>query len=391
MAVDQNTVLLLLYAVALLVAVLISARAHRTVLSTAVLFLVVGIVAGDGSLGIVNLKPDDPLVLWLAEAALFAVLFTDGMRLGWPDLRAAWRLPSRALLFGMPLTMAITAGLAYWLTDLGLLECLLVGAALAPTDPVFAAALVGNLRVPHRLRQMLNVESGLNDGLALPVVIILLEIASKEEPQVGTVLFELLLGIVIGVVVPWAVLRLERSRVFASSGEYIAITAVGIALLVVGLCLLTTANLFLAAFTAGMTVATLGQREVQAFRELGEVVAELLKLGALLVFGLLISIPFLREIPWPGWVFAVLALVLARPLALLISLARTPLDLREKAAAMWFGPKGFASVVYGLLILESGIDAADALFHLVALTITLSIIAHASTDVVVARAFDAPP
>ncbi len=390
MAVDQNIVLLLLYAVALLVAVLISARAHRTVLSTAVLFLVVGIVAGNGSLDIVALTPDDPIVLWLAEAALFVVLFTDGMRLGWPDLRAAWRLPGRALLFGMPLTMAITAALAYWLTDLNMLECLLLGAALAPTDPVFAAALVGNVRVPHRLRQMLNVESGLNDGLALPVVIILLEIASKEEPQIGTVLFELLLGVVIGIVVPWAVLRLERSRVFASSGEYIAITAVGIALLVVGLCLLTTANLFLAAFTAGMTVATLGKREVEAFQEMGEVLAELLKLGALLVFGLLISIPFLREIPWPGWVFAVLALVVARPLALLISLARSTLDMREKAAAMWFGPKGFASVVYGLLILESGIDAADALFHLTALTITLSIIAHASTDVVVARAFDDP-
>ncbi len=387
---SEDVLLLLLYAVALLAAVLISARAHRTVLSTAVLFLIVGILAGDGALGLVELTPDEPIVLGLAEAALFVVLFTDGMRIGWLDLRVAWRLPGRALMFGMPLTMAITAALAVLLTDLPVLECLLLGAILAPTDPVFASALVGNARVPHRLRHMLNVESGLNDGLALPVVVILLEVASREEPDVAGLLLELLVGVIIGVVVPWIVLRLERSRVFASSEEYVAITAVAIALLVVGLCALTNANLFLAAFTAGITVATFGQREVAAFREMGDVLAEVLKLAALLVFGLLVSPPFLREIPFAGWVFAVLALVVARPVALLISLARSHLDLREKAAAMWFGPKGFASVVYGLLVLRSGIGTADVVFHLTALTIALSIIAHSSTDVVVARAFDAP-
>ena len=390
MPANQDLLLLFVYAVVLLAAVLISARAHRTVLSTAVLFLLAGIILGEGDLGLIRLDPGDPIVVGLAEAALFVVLFTDGMRLGWHDLRSAWRLPGRALLFGMPMTMAITAVLAYWLTGLGVVECLLLGAVLAPTDPVFAAALVGNERVPARLRQMLNVESGLNDGLALPMVIVLLEVASQEPTDIGRLTVDLLLGIVVGVVVPWVVLRLERSRVFASSEEYVAITAVAIALLVVSLCELTNANLFLAAFTAGITVATRGRREAEAFRELGELIAELLKLAALLVFGLLISLPFLSEIPFAGWVFAILALVLARPLALLVALARSGLSRREKGAAMWFGPKGFASVVYGLFVLQSGIDEADALFHLAALTIALSIIAHSSTDVVVARAFDAP-
>ncbi len=383
--------LLLVYAATLLVAVLISARAHRTVLSTAVLFLGVGILLGDGSLGVIPLQPEDELVQVLAELALFAVLFTDGMKVGWRELRAAWRLPGRALLLGMPLTMLVTALLAWWLTDLGAVECFLLGAILAPTDPVFAAALVGNIRVPHRLRQMLNVESGLNDGLALPFVIVLLEVASGEELHLGQLAVELLLGVVIGVVVPYVAVRLERSRVFASSGEYVAITAVAIALLVFGLCELTGANLFLAAFTAGITVATFGEREADAFHDIGELVAELLKLGALLTFGLLISPPFLAAIPFAGWVFAVLALALARPVALWLSFLRSGLPAREQGAAMWFGPKGFASVVYGLLVLKAGIPAADELFHLVALTITLSIIAHSSTDVVVARAFDEPP
>jgi sodium/hydrogen antiporter len=106
------------------------------------------------------------------------------------------------------------------------------------------------------------------------------------------------------------------------------------------------------------------------------------------VFGALISPSFIGEISWTGWVFAILAIFVARPVALWLSFLRSGLDVREQAAAMWFGPKGFASVVYGLLVLEAGIIAADDIFHLVALTIVLSIVLHSSTDVVVARAFD---
>jgi NhaP-type Na+/H+ or K+/H+ antiporter len=125
-----------------------------------------------------------------------------------------------------------------------------------------------------------------------------------------------------------------------------------------------------------------------AFEHFGELIAEVLKLAALLVFGALLSPAFFGDIPWTGWVFAILALVAARPIALWISFLRSGLGLREQFAAMWFGPKGFASVVYGLLVLAAGIPAADEIFHLVALTIVLSILAHSSTDVLVARAFD---
>ncbi|WP_344192526.1 cation:proton antiporter, partial [Acrocarpospora corrugata] len=156
------------FAVVLLLAVLLSSLANRTILSTAALFLVAGFVLGDGALGLVSLTPADEIVAVLAELALFAVLFSDGMRVGWRDLREAWRLPGRALGWGLPLTLLVTAAGAHYLVGLGWAQALLVGAILAPTDPVFAAALVGNDKVPPRLRQLLNVESGVNDGLALP-------------------------------------------------------------------------------------------------------------------------------------------------------------------------------------------------------------------------------
>jgi NhaP-type Na+/H+ or K+/H+ antiporter len=382
-------VLLLCFAVVLLAAVLLSALAHRTILSTAALFLVAGFVLGEGSTGVLRLHADSPIVAQLAELALFAVLFTDGMRVGWADLRSAWRLPGRALGWGLPLTLLVTAVLAHYVAGLGWAEALLIGAILAPTDPVFAAALVGNDKVPARLRHLLNVESGVNDGLALPFVVVLLAVAAgSDDLHLGELATELAVGLAIGVLVPLAAIALERTRFFAASAAYAPLNGVAIGLLVLALGKVTHGNLFLAAFAAGITVATFGPRERAAFEHFGENVAELFKLAALLVFGALISPAFLGEIPWTGWVFAVLAIVVARPVALWVSFLRSGLGLREQAAAMWFGPKGFASVVYGLLVLESGIGAADEVFHLVALTIVISILAHSSTDVVVARAFD---
>ncbi|GAA3231155.1 cation:proton antiporter [Actinocorallia longicatena] len=383
------TTLLVAFAAVLLLAVLLSSLAHRTVLSTAVVFLVAGFVLGDGVSGLLEVRAGDELVSGLAELALFAVLFTDGMRVGWAELRGAWRLPGRALGWGLPLTLGITALAAHYLVGLGWVESLLIGAILAPTDPVFAAALVGNDRVPPRLRQLLNVESGVNDGLALPFVVLFLAVAAgSDDLHLGELGTELLVGIVIGVAVPWAALMLERTRLFSASTQYEPLNAVAIGLLVLALGKATHGNLFLAAFAAGITVATFGERQRESFEHFGELVAEILKLAALLVFGALITPAMLGGIGWTGWAFAILALLVARPVAVWISFLRSGLSGREQAAVMWFGPKGFASVVYGLLVLESGILHAQDIFALVAVTIVLSILAHSSTDIVVARWFD---
>jgi NhaP-type Na+/H+ or K+/H+ antiporter len=382
-------VLLLTFAVVLLLAVLVSALAKRTILSTAVLFLAAGILLGADTTGVLDVRPDSPIVGSLAELALFAVLFTDGMRVGWADLRSAWRLPGRALGWGLPLTLAVTAVAAHFVAGLGWAESLLIGAILAPTDPVFASALVGNDKVPARLRHLLNVESGVNDGLALPFVIVFLAVAAgSDDLHLGELALEVSGGLAIGVLIPVVAILLERTRFFAASVAYEPLNGFAIGLLVLAVGKATHVNLFLAAFAAGITVATFGPRQREAFEHFGENIAELLKLAALLVFGALISPSFLTEISWQGWIFAILAIFVARPVALWLSFLRSGLDLREQAAAMWFGPKGFASVVYALLVLESGIAWADLIFHLVALTIVLSIVLHSSTDVVVARAFD---
>ncbi|MDI3242310.1 cation:proton antiporter [Arthrobacter sp. AL08] len=389
--------LTLVFAVLLLLAVLISERASRTILSTAVLFLLGGFALGEGMLGVLPVAPGDPVVGALAQLALFSVLFTDGMKVGLSDLRSAWRLPGRALLLGLPLTLLITALLAHFVAGIPWLESFLLGAVLAPTDPVFAAAIVGRAEVPGRLRHLLNVESGLNDGLALPIVLVLVALGGGGDLELGLLAEEIVLGLVVGVLVPLIVIRLERLPFLKATKGLQPLVAVSIGLLVLAICLVSGANLFLAAFSAGITVATAGPGFRAEFEQFGELVSELLKLAAILVFGALITPTFLfGEIAWTGWIFAVLAIVVARPLALLVSFLGTGLPAKEQLSAMWFGPKGFASVVYGLLVLEAGGEYADEVFHLVALVIVLSILAHSSTDVLVAKQFErvtpnAPP
>lgn len=379
--------LLLAFAVVLLAGVLISGLAHRSVLSTAVLFLVAGFLLGDGMLGVFHLRPRDQLVTTLAELALFSVLFTDGQRVGLNDLRSAWRLPGRALVLGMPLTFLVTAVLAVVVAGLPLAEALLVAAVLAPTDPVFAAAIVGREEVPGRLRHLLNVESGLNDGLALPVVLVLLTVVGGPDVEYASLAGELALGVAIGVVVPLIAVALLRSRFTATTSVYESLTSVAVGLIVLSLAELTHANLFLAAFAAGITIATAAPQLRDSFHEFGELVTELLKLVAIMVFGALISPAFLGDIPVSGYVFAILALAVARPVAIALSFLGSRLPWQEQAAVAWFGPKGFASVVYGLIVLDSGALRAEEMFHLVALAVVLSILAHSSTDVPIAHYF----
>ena len=342
-------------------------------------------------LGAVSLGPEDPLIAILAELALFSVLFTDGMRVGLKELATAWHLPGRALFFGLPLTLLGTALLAHWIAGLPWAESFLIGAVLSPTDPVFAAAIVGRQEVPARLRQLLNVESGLNDGLALPIVIAMLAVVDAEYFSLSKVLIEVASGIAIGIAVPWIAIRIGRSRFFGAHHSYKPLHAFAIGLLVLSISSLVHANEFLAAFAAGITVATAGPEIRESFHRFGELVAELLKLAALLVFGSLISPQFLGEIPPLGYLFALLVLFAVRPAALSLSLAWSSLDWRERATAAWFGPKGFASVVFSLLILKEAKSAkmtwmlADQLFHLIAICIVASIVAHSSTDVLVAR------
>lgn len=384
-------VLVLAFGLVLLISVSLSGVAARTVLSTALLFLLAGALIGPGGFGIVSLNTDDELVALLADVALFTVLFTDGQRANLRALKDNWRLSGRALGLGMPLTMVGIAVPAHYLAGLDWPTAFLLGAILSPTDPVFAAALVGRSDIPLRLRRLLNVESGLNDGLALPFVLIFLATARHENSHIGTVLVELVGGLVIGFAIAALVALAWRSKILTAEPRLQPLGPVAIAVVVYASCHLTHANPYLAAFAAGSTLATLDHMAAERFEPFGDLLAELTKFAALLVFGALITPERLSHLGWQGWLLAALAILVVRPVSLLVSLLRTQMPRRERLTAAWFGPKGFASVVYGLLALQSGIPDSELVFDLVAVTIALSIVLHSSTDVPVARMLRVEP
>lgn len=382
----------MVFGVALLVAVLLSGLAARSVLSTSLLFLLGGAVVSEGFLGLIHITPDSDIVGVTADLALFAVLFTDGMHVSVPALRRSWRNPARALGLGMPLAFLGVALLTHFLVGLDWTTSFLVGAVLAPTDPVFASAIVGRKEVPARLRQLLNIESGINDGIALPFVLILIAAAAPaghaEDVGLVPIAGELLLGLLFGVSLPFLVHRLVRFRLLGAEPRLQPLLPLAVGVTLYAACHLTHANPYLAAFSAGVVTVALAPEAKAAFEPLGEALAELAKFAALLVFGALLTPHLFGDLSIGGYAVAVLSIVLIRPASLLLSLAGTDFDRREKLTAAWFGPKGFASVVYGLLVLQAGIPSGEEAFTLIAVTIAFSIIAHSSTDVPIARIFD---
>jgi len=214
------------FSVTLMAAVLISEAAERGVLSTAVMFLIAGYVLGNGLLRVAVLSPTDATVQALTQLTLFTVLFTEAMQTRVREIIALWRLPGRALLLGLPLTLALCTLLGRYVALLPWPHALLVGAVLSPTDPVFARAIVQSERVPYKVRALLNIESGLNDGLVLPVVLLAVGLAGGNQPAPSVLVEEVALGVVLGIAIPWLFLRLQTSRAFGTSPVYAPLSAV---------------------------------------------------------------------------------------------------------------------------------------------------------------------
>jgi NhaP-type Na+/H+ or K+/H+ antiporter len=379
--------LLLVFAITLVFAVLLSCYARQTVLSTAVLFLAAGLFVGKGWFN--SAIPNREMLYGMAELALFAVLFTDGMKTGGlSELRRNWHLPGRALLIGMPLTIAGIALLAHFLIHLTWAAAFLIGAALSPTDPVFVSGIFGVEAVPQRVKYVLNVESGLNDGMSLPIVVIIIAILRQGGETPLRIVWELVLGVVIGVAIPWAAGQLQRIPFLGAAGVFERLNAFAIGLLVLAVAGTLHANLFLAAFSAGVTTASVSHSAAEAFHQFGELIAELLKLAALLIFGARIAEIVLTPMPALDYVFAALAVFAVRPPAIWAALGGTELDRNEVLTIGWFGPKGFASVVYALMILQIGSPEPGHIARVLAIAVGGSIAIYSSTDILVGRWYE---
>jgi NhaP-type Na+/H+ or K+/H+ antiporter len=365
---------------------LLSGIARRSFLSLTAVFVLVGVILGRGGLDVIDIDPRSAFVRDLAITALVLILFRDGLEVEAEMLQKAWHLPFRKLVLGMPITAAIVALATKAVTDLTWTEAFLVGALLSPTDPVLSSSVVTNPRVPRIIRHSLNLESGLNDGLALPPVLALLAALSADNDFTWWkfVLQDVTLGIAYGVVVGYLASRvLPRGGDLESSipAHQRALYALGVAFLTYGLATLKPhGNGVIAVFVCAIVLGIRRPDIRRYFEARSDDIIEIVKLGIFVVFGSLLTLDGLFGDGWAAVAVVVVTLLIARTVAVWISLAGTGVGRPEKAFMAWFGPKGVATMTFSLLVLAEAIPQGERIFNLAALTVVCSIIVHGLTD-----------
>jgi sodium/hydrogen antiporter len=376
---------------------LVSRRLEGTVLTAPLVFVAAGVVLGPAGLGLVEFKLDDHTVLLLGEIALAIVLFTDAARINLSALREDEGLPLRLLGIGMPLTIAVgTVVAALVLTDLSFWEAAIVGTVLAPTDAALGQAVVSNPRVPARIRQALNVEAGLNDGLSVPFLALFLTLAvAEEELQPATywirfALEQVGLGVLVGVGVGLAG-GLLVSR--ASKREWMTDSSQRIALLVLAIIAWALAdqiggNGFIAAFVGGLAVGPTVERVGEQLIRFTEAEGQLLNLSVFFVFGVLV-VGLMDPLSWQVALYALLSLSVIRMLPVAVSLAGTHLRSVSVLFMGWFGPRGLASIVLGLIVVAEAplLAGREEIELVVALTVLLSVLLHGVTAAPLSAAY----
>ena len=324
------------------------------------------------------------------ELALILTLFSDGLVVERELLGKHWGPPARALIIAMPVTMGLIALCASVLfPTLDWVECFLLGAVLAPTDPVVTSTVVTARRVPGLVRHTLNLESGLNDGLALPFVLFFLALAipNADAFSAGAELIgEVAVGAAIGFALAYMAGRvLQRIPGGGLAHNYEGVYALGLALLAYGLADVTWGNGLIAAFVAGVALAVAEHDIPEAFSVFNENVGAVFQAITFFLFGALIV-----DTPWDKGALVLLAfiaftLLIARPAAVLLALAGTRLPQAEKLFIAWFGPKGVASMLFALLVLNSAVPHHELVFETASFVIIASIVAHGLTDTVGTR------
>ena len=379
---------LLIVGLLLAVTAALSGVTRRTVLSISVLAVSAGIALAAADVVSVNAR--DPGLFEIVELALILTLFSDGTFVERELLGRHWGPPARALAVAMPVTMGLLAlGAHLVFPDLSWAEAFLLAAILSPTDPVVTSAVVTAQRVPAMIRHTLNLESGLNDGLALPFVLFFLVLATPggEAGQealelLGEAAFGAVIGIALGVIGGRLHNRLPGGGITA---RYEGIYAVGFGLAAFGLADVTFGNGLIAAFIAGIALAREEHEVPESFVAFAENVSSIFAVITFFLFGALIVATGYEGSVWALVVFIPFALLIARPVAVMAALVGTKLPRAQKLFVAWFGPKGVASMLFALLVLDRAVAQGSLVFDVAAFVILASILAHGLTDTVGAR------
>ncbi|TNJ01121.1 cation:proton antiporter [Aeromonas veronii] len=375
----------------LLIYSLIAGRFESKLVNGPLLFLLTGWLLGPGGLELLSLSIDSAGIKLLAELTLVIVLFNDAANTNWQVLLANRQLPIRLLLIGLPLTLLCGALFGHWIfPDLPLLEMAILSTILAPTDAALGKAVVSNPAVPAPVREGLNQESGLNDGICVPVLLLLLALIAPTEQHAGTatlaitlMLEEIGIGLLVAFVLTSLTIRLLKIS-YLNGWQlplWRQLTMPGLALLCFALAQTLGGSGFIAAFVGGLFIGhRLGEHK-HAYMDSCEGYGDLLSVVIWMVFGATLM-PILPELlHWQYWLYATASLTLLRMVPVWLSLIGTGLKPELKLFIGWFGPRGLASIVFAVMVLqnEPSLIGQRPIIATVLCTIILSVILHGLT------------
>jgi len=375
-------VTLALVGVVIIIAALLSGIIDRSDLPQVGVFLALGAMLGPAGLALLDVTLESPNLRVVATLSLVLVLFTDAVSLSIAEVRRHGALTFRVLGPGTLLSAALIAFAAWLILGLPLAAAAILGAALASTDPVMLRGLLRRPGLPESVRLALRLESGLNDVVLLPVVLIAMSYlghggfwSQSEWARVGLELFLLGpgAGIAVGLIAIAALEMIRRKT--GVRRDYESIYSLGVAFASYAAAEAVHGSGFLAAFAAGLTIAALDVELCDCFLEYGQTTAEMALLFTFVLFGSSLIWSGFTVLSWPVFFFAVAA-VLIRPIAFFASLAGTRLEWRSRWLIAWFGPRGLSSLLLILLPVFAAVPGTRPLFFICCFVVLLSVALH---------------
>lgn len=377
-------------AIFILVFGLVSRRLEKSIITPPMAYVLFGLLISSSALGLIQeVRITNEIIKISAEITLAILLFTDASRIKLKLLRQEYRLPLRLLAVGLPIAIVLGTVLALILfpSELDLWSAAALSTILAPTDAALGQAVVNSPRIPASIRQAINVESGLNDGICLPILLFCLALATeKSDTAIYWLSFttkQIIFGTAVGLAVGYLGIKLIvaslRRKWMTDSFEDLAILSLSI--LSYTSAEILGGNGFIAAFCAGLILGFVGTKSTSTcLQEFGEAEGQLLTLVTFLLYGAVMVIPALAQATWQVWLYAIASLTIVRIVGVAIAVGGLKLQLDSTLFIGWFGPRGIASIVYGLLILEhQGLANSELMFTTMAVTVSLSIFAHGMT------------
>ena len=382
----QNAAIL---AVFLLIYSATAGRVERSLISGPIVFTGIGFILGPYGLGVLHLGISGEGLRTLAELTLAMVLFTDAANADFDIVRRNLGLPERLLLIGLPLTIMLGFLLAaIMFPSLGILEMALLAALLTPTDAALGKPVVTNLAVPPVMREALNLESGLNDGICVPIVVLLLGLAVGTQIEgaalghVARVVAEAIgLGAAIGLALTWSttwMLRFAERRGWISA-HWVEIPLVALAGACYAAAQAAGGSGFIACFVGGLLLSGLRERHKEELLRGAEHMGEALALVTWVIFGGIVVARMIDRVTWLAVLYAVLSLTVVRMLPVFLCLIGTRTSTADKLFIGWFGPRGLATIVFAILVLDEKLPGNDTIMLAAGWTVLLSVIAHGVT------------